>query len=601
MPFGLSSAGDIFQRKLDSIFGKLPNIVVIADDIMAYREKADHSDHDIAFTNLLETAHKNCVMLNYEKIQYKKTKVEFFGETYTTDGRKADPKKIKAIVKMPNPTSKKEVQTFLGMVQYLSKFSPTLSELFEPLRDLVHIHVPFIWQPEHTQAVEAIRNEIAQAPVLKYYDPKKPTILQTDASIKGLGAVLLQDGHPVYFASKALTQAERGYVAIELETLLASWSMEKFHHFLYGSHFTLETDQKPLEVILSKLLNSATPRLQRLLIKTFAYNFTVRYIKGEINQLADCLSHLGCMKDRISLPKLKINFTESHFHAKQDTMQQIHMETRLDDELASLMHAIVNTWPEIIKELAPALKSYWTFKEFPVENGMVLKDTCIFIPQKMRKRILNQLHEGHLGENKCQAKATQTVYWPNISEDIVQFVLNCPTCLKYSNQKHKNTKNPLGQEVPIIPWTKLGSDLFLLNGNNYLLFVDYTSRFPIVKKLKSQTRRAVADMYHSIMSEYGWPDTIVSDNGPCFVSQELKDLLKSKSVVHITSSPHYQQANGLAEKYVQVVKNLLKKATEEGKSPFNALHINRNTPLAKNKLSPMQILSGRCPQNDLPM
>ena len=144
----------------------------------------------------------------------------------------------------------------------------------------------------------------------------------------------------------------------------------------------------------------------------------------------------GCMKDKISLPRLKINFTESHLHAKQDTMQEICMETRLDDELASLMHVIVNGWPETIKELAPALKSYWTFREeLTVENGMVLKDTCIVIPHKMRKRILNQLYEGHLGEHKCQAKTAQTVYWPNISEDIAQFVLNCPTCLKYSNQK----------------------------------------------------------------------------------------------------------------------------------------------------------------------
>ena len=194
------------------------------------------------------------------------------------------------------------------------------------------------------------------------------------------------------------------------------------------------------------------------------------------------------------------------------------------------MHVIVNGWPETFKELAPALKPYFTFREeLTVESGMVLKDTRIVIPKKMRKRILNQLHEGHLGENKCQAKAAQTVYWPNISNDIAQFVLNCLTCLKCSNQKHKHTTNPLGQEVPIIPWTKLGSDLFSLNGNNYLLIVDYTSRFPIVKKLKAQTRKAVTDMYHSIMSEYGWPDTVVSDNGPCFVSQEFKDLLKSKS------------------------------------------------------------------------
>ena len=202
---------------------------------------------------------------------------------------------------------------------------------------------------------------------------------------------------------------------------------------------------------------------------------------------------------------------------------------------------------------------------------MVLKDTCIVIPKK-------QLHEGHPGENKCQANVAQTVYWPNIRNNIAQFVLNCLTCLKYSNQKHKHTMNPLGQEVPIIPWTKLGSDLLSLNGNYYLLIVDYTSRFPIVKRLKSQTGKAVADMYHSIMSEYGWLDTVVSDNGPCFVSQEFKDLLKSKSVVHITSSPHYQKANGLAEKYVQVVKNLFKKAMEEGESPLMH-YMHTKTPL----------------------
>ena len=253
----------------------------------------------------------------------------------------------------------------------------------------------------------------------------------------------------------------------------------------------------------------------------------MQYIKAENNQLADCLSQLGFMKDNMSLPKLKINFTESYLPAKLDTLQEICMQIRLDDELASLMHVIVNGWPEAIKELAPALKPYWTFREeSTVKNCMVLKETCIVIPKKMRKRILNQLHKGHLGENKCQAKAAQTVYWPNISNDIAQFVLNCPTCLKYSNQKHKHTTNPFGQEVQIISWMKLGSDLFLLNGKNYLLIEDYTSRFPIVKKLKSQTGKAVADMYHSIMSEYGWPDTVVYDNGSCFVSQEFKDLLK---------------------------------------------------------------------------
>ena len=106
-----------------------------------------------------------------------------------------------------------------------------------------------------------MKKEIASASVLAYYNPKKQTTLQTDASVKGLGACLLQDDRPVYFASKALTDAQKGYVVIKLESLDVAWAMEKFHHFLHASHFLLETDQKLLEAILSKSINQATPRL----------------------------------------------------------------------------------------------------------------------------------------------------------------------------------------------------------------------------------------------------------------------------------------------------------------------------------------------------
>ena len=106
-----------------------------------------------------------------------------------------------------------------------------------------------------------MKKEIAVASILAYYDPKKTTVLQTGASINGLGTCLLQDEKPVYFASKALTEAQLGYVAIELESLAVGWAMEKIHHFLYGNHFLLETGQKPLETILPRSLNQATPRL----------------------------------------------------------------------------------------------------------------------------------------------------------------------------------------------------------------------------------------------------------------------------------------------------------------------------------------------------
>ena len=215
------------------------------------------------------------MQLNYEKLQYKKTRSGFFGETYTTSGCQPDKNKVTAITKMPAPTNKKQVQSFIGMINYLSKFSARLAEIAEHIRELAKDKVPFNCGLEHQSAFAQMKKEIACAPILAYYNPKKQTVLQTNASIKGLGTCLLQEEKPVYFASKALTDAKWEYVAIELESPAVAWVMEKFHHFLYANHFIVEMAQKPLEAILSKSINQATPKLQRILIRTFPYPFPV--------------------------------------------------------------------------------------------------------------------------------------------------------------------------------------------------------------------------------------------------------------------------------------------------------------------------------------
>ena len=156
MLFGATIAGNVFQRKLDQCFGHLHNVKVIADDIMVVGKQPNHKDHELALTTLLNTARKCNVCLNYEKLQYKQKEVKFFGETYTLDGLKPAQSKIKAIQEMPAPQCKKQVQSFIGMVNYLSKFSTRLSELAEPIRDLCKEKVPFNWGPEHNGAFQLI-------------------------------------------------------------------------------------------------------------------------------------------------------------------------------------------------------------------------------------------------------------------------------------------------------------------------------------------------------------------------------------------------------------------------------------------------------------
>ena len=432
--------------------------------------------------------------------------------------------------------------------------------------------------------------------ILAYYSPNKPTILQTDRSCKGLGACLLQNEKPVYFASKALTEIQKGYVVIELESLAVTWAMEKFHHFLYGNEFTLETDQKPLEVILSKSLNQATPRLQRILIRTFLYHFKIRYIPGATNHVADCLSRLG-------LPKLHINQITSQLKARNDSLHNIQLATQADDNLVILKYIIQQGWPKTIKEVPKEIQKYWTFhEELMIEDGIILKGMRIVIPDKKREEILKQIHEGHLGLNKCQMQAKETVHWPGLNDQLEQLILNCQLCLKYSRSKGKGTPHTaLGHEVPPVPWRKLATDIFYYESQPHLLIVDYTSRFPIVRKLKSMSAQHITEHFKSIFSEYGWPDTLVSDNGPCYTAEAFSNLMKEYAVNHITSSLHYPQSNRLAEKFIQIVKNLFYKVKDEGADIDKYLMIYCNTPLASTCKSPMQMLQQRSTRSQLLM
>ena len=328
----------------------------------------------------------------------------------------------------------------------------------------------------------------------------------------------------------------------------------------------------------------------------------MRYIPGPKNILADCLSRLGDQEDTIKLPKLHVYQISHQLPARSDSLQEIQQATQADDELALLKHTIMLGWPNNIKEIPQVLHPYWTFcEELTIEDGLILKGTQIVIPNKKCETMLKQIHDSHLELTKCKLHAKQSVYWPGLNDQLEQLVLNCPLCLKYSRSKKKHdTHCALGQEVPVFPWTKLTTDIFHFEGNSYLLLVDYTS-FPIMRKLKSMTAQHIADHIKQIFAKYGWPNTLVSDNRPCYASKIFKQLMTEYQVNHITSLPHYPQSNGLAEKYVQIIKNLFHKAKEEEQDLHKCLMTYRNTPLSSQLQLPMQILSSRATRSTLPL
>ena len=188
------------------------------------------------------------------------------------------------------------------------------------------------------------------------------------------------------------------------------------------------------------------------------------------------------------------------------------------------------------------------------------------VAHKKCQTTLQLIHEGHLGLGKYKFRAKDTVYWPGLNDQLEKLILNCELCLEYSHSKCKSKPTTsFGQEIPVHPLSKLATDIFHFEGASYLLIVDYTSRFPIVCEHTSMTGVHVANQSKLVFSKYGWPDTLISDNSPCYTSETFTSVMQAFSVNHITGFPHYPQSNGLAENCVQIVKCLCYKAKEEGK------------------------------------
>ena len=183
---------------------------------------------------------------------------------------------------MPRPENGASVQRILGVVQYLSKFLPRLSDISKPLRDLTRQDVEWHWDEPQERAFEQLKETVSVSPILRYYNLQEKVTIQCDASQHGLGAVLLQGGQPVAYASRALTPSEENYAQIEKELLAIVFACEKFDAYIYDRHSVrVQTDHKPLKSIFRKELCVAPKRLQRMLLRLQKYDLDVTYLRGE--------------------------------------------------------------------------------------------------------------------------------------------------------------------------------------------------------------------------------------------------------------------------------------------------------------------------------
>ena len=354
LPFGIKSSSEVFQRAVSQILENIEGCEVIADDILIWgKDKKEHNERLCAVLDRIKQAN---MKLNKSKCKIGLSEVAYVGHTFGTEGLKPSSEKIRAIMEIPEPRNKKELQRFMGTVNYLGKFISNLSGINQPLRQLLEKNVEWHWEDSQKKSFNELKKAITTAPVLQFYDENEDVLLSVDSSKDALGACILQNGHPVAYASRALNKSEQNYAQIEKEMAAIVFGATKFHEYIYAKGpIHVETDHRPLESIFKKPLAQMPPRIQRMMLKVQKYDLRVHYKSGRELWIADTLSRACVSQDESPICDSDYSiFSIENLPCSQRKLSELKEETLKDMELNILKDTVLRGWPENKKEIIRA-------------------------------------------------------------------------------------------------------------------------------------------------------------------------------------------------------------------------------------------------------
>uniref|UniRef100_A0AAV2JTD4 Gypsy retrotransposon integrase-like protein 1 n=4 Tax=Knipowitschia caucasica TaxID=637954 RepID=A0AAV2JTD4_KNICA len=600
--FGVASAPAIWQRAMDQVLQGIPGTQCYLDDIIV--TGANDNEH-------LENLHKVLQRLQDYGLRARRDKCEFFkpcitycGHTIDAQGLHKCKEKINAVMKAPQPQDVQQLRSFLGFINYYHRFMPNLSTVLHPLNELLQAERKWKWTKECEQAFQEVKRLVTSETVLTHYDPSLPVKLACDASPYGIGAVMshvMRDGteRPIAFASRSLSSAEKNYSQIDKEALGLVWGVKRFNQYLYGREFTLVTDHQPLVSIFNPhkaIPMTAAARMQRWALFLGGHRYKIEF-KSTLNHAnADGLSRLpldtatGTKGDKESVAM----FTLMQIESLPVTAEMIERETRKDATLSQVYKATQTGWAASERSfLAPYFQRR---DELAIDSGCLMWGMRIIIPTKVRSRVLEELHSGHLGVVKMKALARSYVWWPGIDQQIEQLAAHCPGCQRVQNEP---TVAPLHTwEWPTSPWQRIHIDFAgpFMN-KTFLVVVDACSKWPEVFAMKSTTTANTIDVLRGLFARTGIPEQLVSDNGPQFTASEFQMFMKLNGIRHITSAPYHPATNGLAERFVQTLKQGLRAFADAPISLqqklANVLFAYRNATHATTNRTPAILFLGR--------
>ena len=583
MPFGLKNAPATFQNMMtqEVLPGYLRQFAVVyLDDVIIYSNNwEDHINH---IQRVLERLQTHNLRLAPEKCKIGQTSCEYLGHRIVPGGIEPLPVHLEQIRNATRPGSKKQLRKFLGLCGWLRDFIPKFAETAQPLTDLLRGNKPFKWPPLADVAFARIKEELEKPLYLHRPDYSKPFTLQTDASGRGIAAVLYQgtsdNKRIVSFASKRLDQMQERYHSNELECLAVIWAMKHYRPYLEDRHFILRTDNRNL--LWLKSMTNQNAKLTRWAILTQEFNYTVEHVSGDDNQLPDFLSREPS-EDQVEEPDSEALSppTQDDNHALEegepflaviatadlvDTVKEAQRQNEIARGMIARWNEISNNGPTNPEEQS-ILERFEVHDEalWYKENGR----RRLLVPVEVAEHVLHVYHDsptaGHPGAEETCRSIKENYYWISTDGDVKKYVGACWVCASFKRGPLQN-KAPLRPHEPTLPWEVAAVDLMgpyveTTNGNRFVLVVtDMFSRwveaFPLQKSDAETVTRTID---REIFSRYGYPRAILSDNGPQFTSMEWDSALRRWGCLHWTTPIFHPQANP-TERRIQEVKKCIR-------------------------------------------
>jgi hypothetical protein len=607
LPYGIKVAPAIFQSVMDQILAGLEGVCCFIDDILITSK--DMRTHVMLLDQVLQRLEEYGVLVKKEKCAFAVSQVDYLGHCISGNGIRPNNDKIKAIQAIETPRNVSELKSFLGAVTFYHKFLPNFATICTRLYQLTRTGAKWSWSSQCAKAVNKIKSMLASELVLAHYDPTLPLKVASDASPYGVGAVLaVVDSHgnerPVAYASRTLTPAERNYSQLEREAVGIMFAIKRFHKYIYGRHFILVTDNKPLTSIFSpskEVPTLSALRLQRWALALMAHNYTIEFRKTEDHGNVDMLSRFPDPEGEEET-ELPIN----HFSYLEDlpvTSEEVQKETAADPVLSRVVRYMMHGWPSSASESDDSLVPYQRRKqELSLESGCLLWGMRVVIPESLRQRVLDDLHHEHTGIVRMKMLARSFCWFPKIDEALEKISRQCEACAVHANAPPAATTVswPACSQV----CERVHVDFGSLEDKDLLILVDSYSRWIEVAVMSSTTASQTIEVLRSWFARFGIPKELVSDNGPQFTSELFAEFLRCNGVKHTLTPPYSPQTNGSGEKSVQIVKSTLKKQIAEQSASLRRsrslsqrlddfLITYRSTPTTATGVSPAERFLGR--------